>query len=973
MSSFATTSFSWSGPVVTAHGRNSLKSYFETMFSVPVTPTTTSSMVELVQYILETTPSTITTEFPLRISTVRWMLQSCPKPVVSRVTVSSDVIQWICTVANSTEASIALRGLSLTVLSLIIRCFPRLSDDMLQPVTQCIASNLQLANELMSEKKMTNIISPTDILLHQCVDIMNSAGEDSLWIRPLHTSLGTAAMLIQQCYEDNQCAPAQRVVDANKVFGTVAATWLMQYAQNPSTLPCSSNNTFEHSALLLAPAVIVKILLSCDVVHDSFAYAFQLALDVVLEMEKHGTVSVDDHQLHHVFNDCLSAIEDADLGDVVMLKRVEALVGFVGGFYENSQSEQCRIVKNTKENAVMSCILSLQQRMVIAIQEIKQQRLNGSTEEAGVTTEQRRFVGTDRELRTCCADVRRACIAVAGAVLRACPFWVTDEPERFWTLTTGPRSLATPLLMGVGYRAILACTKSIDVVVVSEEKDVISSSERLRMRMVIHLANALRDVSKYSLAAADDIITAVRDLCEASQRGPHQLWWQKVSVNEGGVEEDIPLLLLQAYVLRPKLPSSVSSQNGKPGYRAVSSSDDAQAVQWKASVLSALRDTLKLGQHGRKFATIYDDLCLSTAFSVAFSRELTSDILLLHRCINVSSSSGGSGGVGGGVPLGLTATGEGLKENRRLSRERFGSAQGDVLAELLLTVTAVLIVFVEAFDRKHVRHSNTVDDSHNSHQSIAADCDMDKNKDWDKNFDKEMVRFLLSTSATTTAATTTMPNILSEASGHINELNDVVTANGTTEQEEVLPAHALISLLQLSRHLQGTLGRPTIFEDELAQTCAEADLVAKITGTLLHVQVPVSESINSNDKDEESVLMVEQWRLFVLQCIRGAIKSFCAVCYNVPVSTEDIQNYRINNDVDVLRYRACRDALLFIADNIAEILKTTKKKDSIEQLTTIFSELNALLPNDPVKLETTSAAEHNSIQIGIILENLFLL
>ena len=941
--------------MVTAHGNNSLKSYFETTFSSP-----TTTMVELVQHIMDTAPTTIATEYPLRVSTVRWMLQSCPKAIVSRVTVSTEFIRWICTVANSTVASIALRGISLTVLSLIIRCFPRITDDMLQPVTQSIASNIDLANELMSEKKTTNIISPADILLHQCVDIMNSAGEDSLWIRPLHQSLGTAAMLIQQCYEDNQCAPAQRVVDANKVFGTVAATWLMQYTQDQSTLPSTGSNGLGHSAILTSPALIVKILLSCDVVHDCFSYAFQLALDVVLEIEKHGGASANDHQLHRVFKDCLSAIEDADLGDIIMLKRVEALVGFIGSFYENSQSEQSRIVKDTEESAAMSCIISLQQRMVIAVQEIKQQRLNGSIDEEGVAAGQRRFVGTDRELRTCCADVRRACIAVAGAVLRACPSWVTEEPERFWTLTTGPRSLATPLLMGVGYRAILACT--VPTGVVSEVEETSSSSERLRMRMVMHLANALRDVSKYSLAAAEDIITAVRDLCEASRQGPHRLWWQRANVE--AEEVDIPLLLLQAYLLRPKIPASVSSQNGKPGYRASSSSDDPQAVQWKATVLAALRDTLTLGQHGS--SNCGDDLCLSTTFAVAFARELSSDILLLHRCINASSSSGSGGGGGGGVPKGLSATGEGLKENRRLSRERFGSAQGDVLAELLLTVTAVLIVFVEVFDRKHVSNSNS------NHQSVAADREFDANKGWGKGLDQDVVRLLLST-RTTSSSTTTMPNSLCHTTGHIDELDDVASATGTTEQE-ILPGHALVCLLQLSRRLQGTLGRPTIFEDELAQTCAEADLVAKITVTLLHVQVHLSESLDSNDNDEERELMVERWRLFLLQCMRGAIKSFCCVCYSCPVVTDDEGNNNRTN-VDVLRYRACRDALLFIADHVAELWKTKQKKEedyTVQQLTTIFHDLNVLLPIDPVKTESTSDENQNITEIGIIIEKLLM-
>ena len=289
-----------------------------------------------------------------------------------------------------------------------------------------------------------------------------------------------------------------------------------------------------------------------------------------------------------------------------------------------------------------------------------------------------------------------------------------------------------------------------------------------------------------------------------------------------------------------------------------------------------------------------------------------------------------------------------------------------------MTVTAVLIVFVEVFDRKHISISNSssVDDSsstsNSNHQTIAANHGIDENKGWSKDFDMEVVRLMLSTSTTIT-----MPTILSHTSGHVDEITDIAAAAGTAEHE-VLPAHALVCLLQLSRHLQRTLGRPTIFEDELAQTCAEADLVAKISVTLLHVQIHSSESLDSNDHDEERVLMVERWRSFLLLCMRGATKSFCCVCYSCPTAAEK------NNDnptkVDVLRYRACRDALLYIADNVAELLKTKKKEDySAQKLTTIFNDLNALLPIDPVKIESVSAANQNITEIEIALEKLLML
>jgi hypothetical protein len=100
---------------------------------------------------------------------------------------------------------------------------------------------------------------------------------------------------------------------------------------------------------------------------------------------------------------------------------------------------------------------------------------------------------------------------------------------------------------------------------------------------VSHLQLALRNVHKYSVPAADDVITAVRELCDQQcvELLPHHRHGSgSCSAGESMGPEGVLTALLLAYASHPKT---------SPG-RVV------DKVPWKVSVVTVMNDIFRLGQ-----------------------------------------------------------------------------------------------------------------------------------------------------------------------------------------------------------------------------------------------------------------------------------------------------------------------------------------------------------------------------------------
>lgn len=107
-----------------------------------------------------------------------------------------------------------------------------------------------------------------------------------------------------------------------------------------------------------------------------------------------------------------------------------------------------------------------------------------------------------------------------------------------------------------------------------------SIHRNLADKVVSHLQLALRSVNKYSVSAADDVITAIRELCEqqCAELLPHHRHGSDSDGESRGSEGVLPALLL-AYASHPKT---------APG-RVV------DRVPWKVSVVTVMNDIFRLG------------------------------------------------------------------------------------------------------------------------------------------------------------------------------------------------------------------------------------------------------------------------------------------------------------------------------------------------------------------------------------------
>lgn len=150
---------------------------------------------------------------------------------------------------------------------------------------------------------------------------------------------------------------------------------------------------------------------------------------------------------------------------------------------------------------------------------------------------------------------------------------------RYWRLCT--LSLSTPLLFCVGYKASSQWTvRSTATTAATSPESAVTPDWVLTSRISIHLQGALKNISRYSSSAADDIMTAIRELCENSCTevlfAQHSTTDKYTHIEHRRV--DLLSALLQGYSSHPKKPSGRLTNE----------------VPWKVAVTAGLTDMFRL-------------------------------------------------------------------------------------------------------------------------------------------------------------------------------------------------------------------------------------------------------------------------------------------------------------------------------------------------------------------------------------------
>lgn len=151
--------------------------------------------------------------------------------------------------------------------------------------------------------------------------------------------------------------------------------------------------------------------------------------------------------------------------------------------------------------------------------------------------------------------------------------------------------------------------------------------------MLSHLQSALYNVSKYSSLAMEDILTAIKELCEVDCREllPYTSVRPSADSIEATPQLDIPLALLRAYNSHPK-----------------TSGKTADCSVWKSAVINTVKEILHLhctmtteaSSTSSRHKEINKKKCLpfTTHFSDLFVLSVMEDMFVLYIAMGITNT-----------------------------------------------------------------------------------------------------------------------------------------------------------------------------------------------------------------------------------------------------------------------------------------------------------------------------------------------
>jgi hypothetical protein len=225
----------------------------------------------------------------------------------------------------------------------------------------------------------------------------------------------------------------QETVDLSKKFGKIAEEWLTVINDSGGTFVLTDSLGLEdllvHKATVYScPSVLLRILTTSGVVHDSFQVAFQLSVDICFLF--HQWQGQDDQEfglfLATILKDCMQRINGVSLTTVIDLKIAESLVIFISSIYETYFGDIRLSISLPPPDECLDCLMTLLQRMKQHMMETTLVKpIDSPCDDLEIQS-----VKVEKEIRACFSDIRASCIVTVSSIVLACPGWVVADTDR---------------------------------------------------------------------------------------------------------------------------------------------------------------------------------------------------------------------------------------------------------------------------------------------------------------------------------------------------------------------------------------------------------------------------------------------------------------------------------------------------------------------------------------------------------------
>ena len=251
---------------------------------------------------------------------------------------------------------------------------------------------------------------------------------------PHFVDVVAAAQSLRECPLDGSSS-RQETVDLSKKFGKIAEEWLTVINDSGETFFLTDSLGLEDIlvqkvTVYSCPAVILGILATSGVVHDSFQVAFQLSVDICFLL--HQWRGQDDEEfglfLATILKDCMQRINGLSLTTVIDLKIAESLVIFISSIYETYFGDIRLSISLPPPDEGLDCLMTLLQRMKQHMTVMKTTLVKPSDSPCDDLEIQ--SVKVEKEIRACFSDIRASCIVTVKSIVLACPGWVVADTDR---------------------------------------------------------------------------------------------------------------------------------------------------------------------------------------------------------------------------------------------------------------------------------------------------------------------------------------------------------------------------------------------------------------------------------------------------------------------------------------------------------------------------------------------------------------
>jgi hypothetical protein len=856
----------------TSNGGKGLKEYIENWLTHLVE--TNHQKVQIVQEVLTPPPPTDdSVSLTVRVLSIKSILDASNAAIRSgtvfgNVQLRSTTLTWLCHIAQNSGGhsnTASLRGGVISVFTLIVKRFPKESAQFVG-IGESLRFSFEDAARGLAAPDLTasNLISsPCAMLLNRTVEVLTMAGDAKLsWLQPVGSSscVEAVAQILQYFSALHLDRESPLTAPLNQLQIKVCKAFSMVVEIHMTVTTPSSRRIDDLSGVAIAeaPSNVLKLISSTSIIHDIFQSTYQSSLDMTnaasqwtihraaLLINAIGEALSSQNQSKTVADS--SAVEE-DAGSegeklvvvtypypsVIEIRRVESLLGLLccvlDCHQDCKQAEGVTSLTQDKDKdededkdgdkdkdgdesrAVADTVVALIQDTMSNL------KLSLSREALSSAT----CGGTQKDLRAASSDARKGCIAVAHSLLTALPEWVAHDlhtqesvsSSRCWLLAV--KLLSTPLLFGAAYGASASSLTEGGDANLHQHKHQLFTEHILQ-----YISTALKNISKYSYPVACDVLTALEELMD------------KHCVAILHFQQDIPLLLLEAYLSMPK----GIATSGKMK-KAVAGSDDGNAYEWKLHVMSTLKSVFQ-------FATrVHIGSGFSTTFVNRFVEEVCcSELFILH------------GALGNMLPGHVAFLASLLAPPEEQEEEGEGGGAVCRTTALLKWHSSCQAAGFSVLTPISSTDSNTK--SLSKKEKCRKDCN-------------RLVTKMLGSSEMSEPLVGLLHTVTLSLVSFMDVVN--MTLRSRTEKVSIeLGATSSQSLLVLVCFIKDISGRQLLFEDDGAQLCGELDVLSRyLEMTLLLLQ---GQSPSSVEQQQQQALVRQVLEVFIHTCYRATMSSF---------------------------------------------------------------------------------------------------